>query len=207
MADHLEAILKGVEVSRFGHVALNERGRPRLDPEGPLLWLPTWNRQRFVGGANQSSLDSFAHEVALVSRHLPVRVKYHPLTISHHQDVTARKELHKEAGIQVLAPERDAYGLLDGIRGILTDSSSLGVEAYCLGVPVAIAKPPGVRFGGLRAELAERVEVLSPGKPDLLRWAESPESGMDKVWREDLLYRPDRTRNDAFVAGLREHLD
>lgn len=206
LADHLESILEGAVVSRFGHVALNERGPPRLDPEGPLLWMPTWDNRRYLGGADQSSLGAFAHEVALVSRHVPVRVKYHPLTVAHHQDLQARRELQKEPGVQAVAPEREPYGLLDGIRGILTDTSSLGFEAYCIGVPVAIARPPGVVHRGLHAELAERVDVLSPGKPDLLRWAESPPEKVDQRWADELLYRPERRRNDEFAADLRGRL-
>lgn len=204
--DHLESFLKETEVSMHGHVALNERGPPRLDPEGPLLWLPTWDNRKYLGGPNQSSLGAFAHEVALVSRHVPVLVKFHPHTLGHDQDLEARRELQREPGVQSIAPEADPYRLLDGIRGVLTDTSSLGFEAYCIGVPVAIARPQGVVHRGLHKELADRTPVLSPGKPDLLAWAESPRRGRDRTWCEDLLVAPDPSRNDAFATELRAHL-
>ncbi len=203
LADHLESILKDVHISHHGHVALNERGPPRIDPEGPLLWLPTWDNRLYLGGANQSSLTSFAHEVSLVSRHVPVRVKFHPHTLSHNQDVAARSELQKEEGVQSVPPAADPYALLDGIRGVLTDTSSIGFEAYCMGVPVAVAHPVGVQYKGLHTELSERVTVLSAGKPDLLAWAESPEGATDIAWARELLYKPDRAKNDAFAAELR----
>ncbi len=205
LADHLESILRDAEISRFGHVALNERGPPRIDPEGPLLWMPTWDNHRYLGGANQSSLTGFAHEVALVSRHVPVRVKFHPHTLRHDQDRKARQELQKADGVESVPPEADPYPLLDGIRGILTDTSSLGFEAYCLGIPVALAHPTGVQYRGLHAELAERVTVLSAGKPDLLAWAEAPDPTHDRAWARDLLFDPSRARNDAFAAQIRTH--
>ncbi len=200
-ADQLEDMLHDVDVTTFGHVALNEHAHIRPDPEGPLLWLPTWDNRRYLGGPNQSSLGPFAHEVALVNEHVPVRLKVHPLTISHGQDAEARAELAR-VGVDMVSSGADPYKLLDGVRGVLTDTSSIGFEAYCMGFPVAIAVPHGVRHTGLHAELAERATVLRSGKPDLLAWAEDPSNDHDRGWMEDLLSRPDRARNDAFARDL-----
>jgi len=202
--DALEGMLRDAEVSTFGHVALNERGRIRTDPDGPLLWLPTWDNRRFLGGANQSSLASFGHEVALVSRHVPVMVKYHPLTVLRNQDAAVRDELQREPGVRVVDERTDVYTLLDGVRGILTDSSSLGFEAFCMGVPVAVAQPPKVRLEGLHAELAQRAFVVHSGRPDLLQWAEAPEPASDTAWARDLLYAPAAARNDDFAHDLQQ---
>lgn len=201
--DRFEDMLDDVVISTFGHIALNEQARFRVDPDGPLLWMPTWDNRRYLGGPNQSSLGPFAHEVALASRHVPVRVKLHPLSLRHDQDVAARTELERAEGVDLVPADADPYGLLDGCRGLLTDSSSLGFEAYCMGVPVAIAIPNGVRPRGLHAELAERTHVLHSGKPDLLGWAEAPRYPGDKAWARDLLYAPSPSQNDAFAADVR----
>ncbi len=204
--DALQTMLKDAEVTSFGHVALNELGPVRHDPEGPVLWLPTWDNRRYLGGAQQSSLVPFAHEVALTSRHVPIRVKYHPLTLVHGQAADARAELERQPGIEVVAPDKDPYSMLRGIRGVLTDTSSLGFEAYCLGLPVALARPSDYRYTGLHQELAVRVPVMSSGKPDLLAWAESPKEQVDQRWIDDLLFRPTSARNDDFAADLRQRV-
>lgn len=204
--DRLQEMLKDAEVSKFGHVALNELAHVAPHAPGPLLWMPTWDNRAYLGGKQQSSLAPFAHEVALVSRHVPVRIKYHPLTLEHDQNAEARAELEKEPGISIAPLDADPYASMRGVRGILTDTSSLGFEAYCMGMPVALAKPLGVRYQGLHEELAQRVHVLQSGKPDLLQWAEDPIIGGDTAWSNDLLYPPQRTRNDAFAAEIRQHL-
>lgn len=200
--DRLEEMLEDVEVSRYGHVALNDT-KVRADPDGPLLWMPTWDNRKYLGGTLQSSLGPFAHEVALVSEHVPIRLKYHPLTLVHDQAAAGRGELERQPGIEVAPATDDPYELLDGVRGILTDTSSLGFEAYCLGIPVGLARPPGLRYEGMHAELAARVPVFSAGRPDLLAWAEAPDADQDTSWRDDLIYRPAPTRNDAFAQDLR----
>lgn len=204
--DRLEEMLKGTVVSTYGHPALNDLPKPRIDPEGPLLWLPTWDNRRYLGGQQQSSLAPFAHEVSLVSKHVPVRIKYHPLTLVYDQDRKARYELESRAGIQIVREASDAYSLLDGIRGVITDTSSIGFEAYCLGIPVGLARPSGFQYHGLHAELAERTPTFSSGRPDLLQWAESPQATFDRAWAEDLLVPPSPERNDAFAAALRAHV-
>ncbi len=201
--DALETMLSDVEVSCHGHVALNELGAVEPDPDGPILWLPTWDNRRFLGGPAQSSLAPFAHEVALTSRHVPFRVKYHPLTLAHKQDADARAELERAPGVDVVSAEKDPYSLLRGIRGVVTDTSSIGFEAYCLGLPVALARPTDFRYKGLHQELAVRVPVMSSGKPDLLSWAEQPPAERDQAWIDDMLFRPASTRNDEFAAELR----
>ena len=200
--DLLSDMLRDVEVSDFGHVALNDRSGVRPDPDGPLLWMPTWDNRRFLGGPNQSSLGAFAREVALVSRHVPVLLKAHPLTLRFQQDTAALQHLAKEPGVTMVDAGTDPYTLLGGVRGLLTDTSSLGFEAYCMGLPVGVARPPRVQHRGLHAELAQRTHVLHSGRPDLLRWAEAPEAPSDARWMRDLLYAPSPGRNDAFAADL-----
>lgn len=204
--DRLQAMLRDAEVTKFGHVALNQVPRIPPNPNGPLLWLPTWDQRAISGGRQRSSLAAFAHEVALVSRHVPVRVKYHPMTLIQGQDVAARAELEKEAGITILPDDADPYGMMRGVRGVLSDTSSLGLEAYCLGLPVALARPPGYDYTNLEAELAERVPVMSAGKPDLLAWAEAPDIRSDRAWQDDLLYPPSPKRNDDFAKDLRSRM-
>ncbi|MGB1586930.1 MAG: hypothetical protein ACPHID_07800 [Thermoplasmatota archaeon] len=206
-ADLLGDMLRDVEISNHGHVALNERNGVRADPDGPLLWMPTWDNRRFLGGPNQSSLGIFAREVALVSRHVPVQVKVHPLTLKFQQDEAALQLLAKEPGVTLLDGGLDPYNLLSGVRAVLTDTSSLGFEAYCSGLPVGIAQPPKVRYKGLHAELAQRTHVLRSGRPDLLDWAESPALPSDARWMRDLLYAPSPERNDAFAQELASHVD
>lgn len=201
--DALETMLSDAEVSSFGHVALNDIGSIKADPEGPVLWLPTWDNRRYLGGAQQSSLVPFAHEVALTSRHVPIRVKYHPLTLVHGQAQQARGELERQPGVEVLPADADPYAALRGIRGVVTDTSSLGFEAYCLGLPVALARPADYRYKGLHQELAVRVPVMSSGKPDMLAWAEAPAEKHDQSWIDDLLFRPGASRNNDFAAELR----
>lgn len=202
--DALESMLRGAEVSTYGHVALNDLGSVKPDPQGPVLWLPTWDNRKYLGGPQQSSLVPFAHEVALTSRHVPFRVKYHPLTLVHGQGAEARAELERQSGVEVIPADSDPYAMLRGVRGVLTDTSSLGFEAYCLGLPVALARPNHYQYTGLHQELAARAPVLSSGKPDLLSWAEAPEPGNDQAWIDDLLFKPDPRRNDDFAANLRQ---
>lgn len=204
--DALEEMLLDAKVSRFGHVALNDMGPITPDPEGALLWLPTWDNRPYMGGPPQSSLGPFAHEVALVSRHVPVRIKYHPLTVLNNQDANERRELEAEPGIEVAPADSDPYRLLEGVRGVLTDSSSLGFEAYLAGLPVALAKPSGARYDGIHAELAQRVPVMTSSKPDMLDWCEAPGRRGDDAWCRDLLYPPGSDANDAFADDLRGHL-
>ncbi len=204
--DRLEDMLIDTHVSQYGHLALNERGSFHADPSGPILWLPTWDNRRYLGGQQQSSLAPFAHEVALVSRHVPVFIKYHPLTIVHDQDRKARAELEAEPGITIVPADVAPYDLLDGVRGVITDTSSLGFEAYCMGLPVALARPRGFRYEGLHAEFAERVPVMASSRPDLLHWAERPRREEDRSFVSDLLYRPSADRNDAFAQELRQRL-
>lgn len=200
--DALEDMLQQCHITGHGHVALNDRANIRFDPEGPVLWLPTWDNRKFLGGVNQSSLDTFAHEVALVSRHVPVRVKYHPLSLRHRQSERARQEMEREPGVAVVPADANPYDLLGGIRAVLTDTSSIGFEAYCMGIPVGIATPVGVAHRGLHAELAERAHVLHSGRPDLLGWAEDPDRPTDRAWAREILYPPEPRRNDAFAAEL-----
>ncbi|MCA1811274.1 MAG: hypothetical protein LC623_04595 [Halobacteriales archaeon] len=162
-ADLFEGMLRDAEVSRFGHTALNEAGLPHADPDGPLLWLPTWDARSRLGGANASSLEGFAKQaLALAASGVPVLLKLHPLTVRHRQ-----------------------------------------AAAGC-GLPVALARGPGVRFAGLHAELAGRVPAFSPTDPGLAEWAHAPPPPADAAWARDLLYAPDPRRNDAFAARLRE---
>lgn len=200
--DLLDDMMDETVVSEHGHVALNERSGIRADPEGPLLWMPTWDNRRFLGGPNQSSLSAFSREVALVSRHVPVKVKVHPLTLRYNQDERALQTLAKEPGVTLVDAGNDPYDLLDGVRALLTDTSSLGFEAYCMGLPVGVARPPHVRHRGLHGELAQRTHVLHSGRPDLLKWVEAPEPPGDAKWMRDLLYAPSPQRNDAFAADL-----
>lgn len=204
--DHFQEQLTDAQITMYGHVRLNELEGWRPDPEGHLVWLPTWDNRAYLGGPNQSSLDAFAHEVALVSRQVPVRVKYHPLTVAHHQSRRARAELQEAPGVEVVDAQTDAYELLHGARGVVTDTSSIGFEAYCLGCPVAVAQPPGVRHEGLHRELAARTDVLRSGRPDLLEWAEAPSSHRDATWCDDLLVPPRTSRNGDFARNLRQRL-
>ncbi len=202
--DHFRSILRGLEVGRFGHVALNELEGLRPDPHGPVVWLPTWDNRAFLGGAGQSSLPAFAAEVARAAHEVPFTVKYHPLTVAHHQAARARRLLASAPGVDVVPADTDPYRLLRGARAVLTDSSSLGFEAYCLGFPVAVAKPPRVHLGGLHGELEERTVVLHAGRPGLSEWAHDPPPPSDTKWARDLLDPPARRRNDAFAAHLRQ---
>lgn len=88
------------------------------------------------------------------------------------------------------------------MRAILTDTSSLGFEAYCSGLPVGIARPPRVRHRGLHGELSQRTHVLHSGRPDMLDWAEAPQAPSDAAWMRDLLFAPSPGRNDDFAAEL-----
>jgi hypothetical protein len=203
-ADFLEGMLRDVEVSRFGHPALNEAGGPRADPDGPLLWLPTWDRRSRHGGPNPSSLETFAGQVLALAADVPVLLKVHPLTVAHRQAAAVRKRLAEARNVTVAPVGESPYRLLEGCRGVLTDTSGLGLEAYCSGLPVAVARNPGVRLTGLRAEMAERAPVFSPGEGGLAEWAFAPPPPADPVWARDLLYAPDPRRNDAFAARLRE---
>jgi len=205
MADQLESLLDGAEITRFGHPALNDLGPLMPDPAGPLLWVPTWDNRRTMGGPPQSGLSPFAHEVALMAKRLPVLVKYHPLTIRYNQDKAARAEL-ANAGVSLIPANDSPYPHLRGVRGVLTDSSSLGFEAFCLGLPVAIARPKGTNLGGLHAELEERVPVLSPGKPDLIAWAEAPPTPGGRAWARELLDTPTPGLNDAHAKHLRQRV-
>jgi len=205
-ADLFAAMLKDVEVSRFGHAALNETGGFHADPDGPVLWLPTWDNRAYLGGANQSSLETFAQPVLdLAAQDIPVLLKLHPLTVKHDQSSLVRKRLAAAPNITLAPADGSAYQLLEGCRGVLTDTSSLGFEAYCSGLPVAIARNPGVAFHGIHQELADRAPVFAPTDQQPLReWAHAPTPPSDNAWMRDLLFTPDARRNDAFAARLRE---
>lgn len=203
-ADLFEGMLRDVEVSRFGHAALNETGGLHADPEGPLLWLPTWDNRAYLGGANQSSLETFADQVLAIAADVPVLLKVHPLTARHGQAAAARRRLAAAHNVTVAPATESPYRLLEGCRGVLTDTSSLGFEAYCSGLPVAIARNPGVAFHGIHAEMAGRAPVFAPGEPGIAEWAHAPPPPTDTAWARDLLFAPDPRRNDAFAARLRE---
>lgn len=203
-ADLFEGMLRDAEVSRFGHPALNEAGALHADPDGPLLWLPTWDGRPRAGGANPSSLRPFADQVlALAADGVPVLLKLHPLT-SRSQAAAVRRRLAGARGVTLAPAVEGAHRLMEGCRGVLTDTSSAGLEAHCSGLPVALARSPGVRLQGLHAELAERVPVFAPGDAGLAEWAHAPAPPSDAAWGRDLLYSPDPRRNDAFAARLRE---
>ena len=203
-ADLFEDMVRGAVVSRHGHVALNETEGIARDPEGPLVWLPTWDNRRYLGGRNQSSLETFAADVQRVAARVPVLLKVHPLTERHGHAKALRRRLADTKGVTVAPAGTGAYQVLEGARGLLTDTSSLGFEAFCSGLPVAIARNPGVALHGLHAELAERASVFAPGDAAILDWAESPSPPADDAWARDLLSEPRRSRNDAFAAALRE---
>ncbi len=205
-ADLFAGFLRDVEISRFGHVALNETAGLEADPDGPLVWLPTWDNRAYLGGANQSSLAPFAEEVMRVARTVPVLVKMHPLTISHGQSAAVRKRLATAPGVTVAPADADPYALLQGARAVLTDTSSLGLEAFCAGLPVGLAVNPGLEMEGLNGELAERVPQHSLGRPTILAWAEAPPPPSDTAWASDLLFAPEPQRNDAFAAMLRSRM-
>ena len=203
-ADLFEEMLKDVEVSRFGHAALNETGGLHADPEGPLLWLPTWDNRAYMGGVNQSSLETFAQQAIAIAQDVPILVKLHPLTVRRGQATAVHKRLGATRNVTLAPAAESPYRILEGCRGVLTDTSSLGFEAYCSGLPVAIAHNAGVRFAGIHAELAQRTSVFAPDDPALLGWAQSPAPPSDTAWARDLLFAPDARRNDAFAARLRE---
>lgn len=205
-ADLFAVFLRDVEVSRFGHVALNESEGLSGDPDGPLVWYPTWDNRAYLGGANQSSLEPFAQEVMRVARDVPVLVKLHPLTVAHSQSAAVRRRLAEAPGVTMAPAHADPYALLQGARAVLTDTSSLGLEAYCAGLPVALAINPGLRLGGLNAELAQRVSQHVPDKPTMLAWAQAPAPPSDSAWARDLLFEPAARRNDAFAAVLRSRM-
>jgi hypothetical protein len=203
--DLFDTMLKECEVSRFGHAALNETGGLHADPDGPVVWLPTWDNRAYLGGALQSSLETFAQQaVAIAAQGVPILLKLHPLTVRHRQAAAVRRRLAATRTITMAPAGQSAYRLLEGCRGVLTDTSSLGFEAYCSGLPVAIARNPGVRFDGIHAELADRASVFPPGEAGLAEWANAPVAPTDTAWMRDLLYAPDPRRNDAFAARLRE---
>ncbi len=202
LADHLEGMLRGAEVSRFGHVALNELGRLEPNRDGPLLWLPTWDNSAFLGGVNQSGLDAFAE--TLVDSGVRLKVKLHPHTVAHDQSPEARRLLAATPHVEVVEAGANVYDLLAGARAVVTDTSSLGFEAYCAGLPVAIARPADAGLGGLHAELEQRVSVFTPANDrDLLAWLEAPERPSDQAWARELLFEPGPERNDAFASQLR----
>jgi hypothetical protein len=204
-ADLFEGMLRDAEVSRFGHAALNEAGLPHADPDGPLLWLPTWDARSRLGGANASSLEGFAERaLAIAASGVPVLLKLHPLTVRHRQAAAVRRRLAAARNVTVAPATEDPYKLLHGCRGVLADAGSLGLEAHCCGLPVALARNPGLRLEGLHAELAGRVPAFSPTDPGLAEWAHAPPPPTDAAWARDLLYAPDPRRNDAFAARLRE---
>lgn len=207
--DLFAEIVRDVQVSRHGHVALNESNGLQQDSEGPIVWLPTWDNRAYLGGPNQSSLETFAPQVMQMARTVPVLVKLHPLTVRHGQAAAVRKKLARAPGITLAPADASAYRILEGARAVLTDTSSLGFEAYCSGLPVALARNPGVHHRGIHAELAERVPSFTPTEPThgengLVAWAHAPASASDTAWARDMLYEPSRRRNDLFAAELRE---
>ncbi len=202
LADHLEGVLRGAEISRYGHMALNERGPLRPSRGGPVLWVPTWDNSAFLGGVNQSGLDAFA--APLAAAEVKLQVKLHPHTVAHDQARRAREVLAAAPGVELVDAAADPYDLLAGARAVVTDTSSLGFEAYCAGLPVAIARPADAGLGGLHAELEERAAVFVPGEErGLLDWLAAPEAPSDRAWARDLLFEPAPARNDAFAADLR----
>jgi hypothetical protein len=205
-ADALSSMLKDTVVSRHGHVALNERDDLRPDPKGPVAWLPTWDNRAFLGGGTDpSSLRPFAADVLrLAAGGTPVRVKVHPRTVAHDQAPEERARLAAAPGIAFEPAGGDPYAVLRGARGLLTDSSSLGFEAFCVGFPVALLEPPGTAWSGLHAELHGRVPSFAPGGAGLAAWAAKPPSPGDRTWARDLLDPPSSARNDAFAKDLRE---
>ena len=202
-ADLLEGMVEGAVVSRHGHLALNEMEGLGSDPDGPILWMPTWDNSRFLGGPNQSSLATVGDEVIRLARATPFLVKLHPLSVLHRQEAALRSRLESAEGVTLAPADASPYELMEGARALLTDTSSLGFEAYCAGLPVAVVRNPGVAFHGIHQELAERTPVLEPGGTDLARWVESPEPPSDAAWARDLLFEPSRARNDRFAAELR----
>jgi len=205
-ADLFAGVTRDADISRFGHVALNETAGLEGDPDGPVVWLPTWDNRRYLGGANQSSLEPFVDEVIAMARDVPVLVKLHPLTVAHNQAAAARRRLSQAPGVTVAPADADPYTLLQGARAVLTDTSSLGLEAYCAGLPVALALGDDVRPTGLNAELAERVPRHSPATRTIRAWAETPTPPSDAAWSRDLLFEPNTRRNDAFAATLRARM-
>ncbi len=191
--------VKDVDVTRFGHVALNELEGLRSDPDGPVLWLPTWDNRRTMGGPMQSSLDPMAADVMALARSgVPVLIKLHPLTVANGQAHRVRRELAATSGIDMVPADSSAYKVLEGCRGVLTDTSSMGFEAYAAGLPVAVVTNPGVRPTGLHEELAERAARVEPGDASLAAWAERPEPPADHAWASDLLFPPEpRTARTA----------
>lgn len=205
-ADLFSSFLRDVEVSRFGHVALNEVAGLEPDPEGPVLWLPTWDNRKYLGGPNQSSLETFGDEVIRIARSVPVLVKLHPLTLRDGHAKAIRVKLQQAQGVTMAPGDADVYPLMQGARAVLTDTSSLGLEAYCSGIPVGLAVNPGVRLAGLNEELRQRVPNHAPGRPTLEAWAHAPEPPSDATWARDLLFAPDSRRNDQFAATLRQRV-
>lgn len=200
-ADLFCGFLREVEVTRFGHVALNERELRGPKAGGRILWLPTWDNRQYLGGPDQSSLEPFAPAVAALAKDHAVEVKYHPLTLDHDQARAARRTI-EAAGVRVLPAGTDPYDMLTRARAIMTDSSSLGFEAFACGIPVAILRPRGITSRGLHAELDARAPVFHVGD-DLSAWAAQPPAPRDRAWREDLLEPPRRQRNDEFATRLR----
>lgn len=203
LRDHLEDTLD-TYVSTYGHVVLNELPKPKVNPKGPVLWLPSWDNRKFLGKSHPSSLEPFHREVILAAREIPFQVRYHPNTVNHEQNAQARARLKSASGVKVVSQRMDPYRLLDGVRAVFTDSSSLGFEAYCLGIPVGVAHAKGVATAGLHKELEERCPVLESGKPDLIEWARSPDRTSDQAWLRDLLFAPSIKVNDKFAQELQE---
>jgi hypothetical protein len=204
-ADWFDETLSDVQITRFGHVALNDMEGLSSDPEGPVVWMPTWDNRRFLGGRNQSSLHAFAADVARIAHSgIPFIVKFHPLTVRRRQSPMVRRMLEQAPNVTVAPADSGPYSLLQGCRGVLTDTSSIGFEAYAMGFPVAVLRPSGVRHKGLHKELADRVPVFDATRPGLEKWAESPEHPADARWARDLMDPPRRKSNDAFAAQLRQ---
>lgn len=204
--DLLALRVRDADVTRFGHVALNERDGLRGDLDGPIVWMPTWDNRHTMGGAGGSSLEWMGPAVLEAARSgTRFLVKFHPLTVSRNQSARLRRELAATPGIDVAPADANPYDLLEGARGLLTDTSSLGFEAYCCGVSVGLAVPDGVRLGGLHAELADRAHRVDP--ESLRDWMDHPTPGADRAWSEDLLYPPSSSLNDAFAADLRRRAE
>lgn len=189
--DRLEAMLRDVEISRHGHVALNDIAELRRDPDGPVVWH-----------VESPAPAAFLAEALRLVPGVPLLVHVGAGFGRRAQKALART-LSDTRGATLAPPASDPYQLLEGACALLAPPGPLALEAYCMGMPVALTTAAGARLEGLDAELAERVPRFAPGD-GLRAWAESPPADTDTKWVDDLLYAPRPSRNDAFAAALRE---